>query len=113
MEAAKNKPPTPPKQQNHGGGGKSGGAGGASHKKSHKKKERATEKEVTVMTVSPMENPEELPECCHVCWDGESHDDNQILFCETCEVAVHQVCYGIATVPEVRGGRGDSFSYQK
>lgn len=25
---------------------------------------------------------------------------NQIVFCERCDVAVHQHCYGIATVPD-------------
>ena len=49
--------------------------------------------------MSPMENPEEKAECCHVCWDGESYDDNPILFCETCDIAVHKACYGIVRVP--------------
>ena len=36
---------------------------------------------------------------CHVCWDGESYEDNPILFCETCDVAVHKGCYGIVRIP--------------
>jgi hypothetical protein len=49
-----------------------------------------------------MENPEERAECCHVCWQGEAFEDNHILFCEDCDMCVHQTCYGIETVPEVR-----------
>lgn len=37
---------------------------------------------------------------CEICVDGEVTPDNQILFCETCNVAVHQMCYGIDQVPE-------------
>lgn len=37
---------------------------------------------------------------CNICNDGEVTPDNQILFCEACNVAVHQMCYGIEEVPE-------------
>ena len=38
---------------------------------------------------------------CAVCGDGNSSNDNLIVFCEGgCDVAVHQRCYGIANVPE-------------
>lgn len=36
---------------------------------------------------------------CHVCGDGEVTPENQILFCENCNVAVHQFCYGVEKIP--------------
>ena len=37
---------------------------------------------------------------CSICDDGEVTPDNQILFCEACNVAIHQRCYGIERIPE-------------
>ncbi|OEU08460.1 hypothetical protein FRACYDRAFT_196416, partial [Fragilariopsis cylindrus CCMP1102] len=37
---------------------------------------------------------------CSICNDGEVTPDNQILFCEACNVAVHQICYGVEKIPE-------------
>jgi PHD-finger len=37
---------------------------------------------------------------CVICDDGEVTPDNQILFCEACNVVVHQTCYGIDQVPQ-------------
>eukprot|EP00775_Hariotina_reticulata_P002585 gene2585-2887_t len=37
---------------------------------------------------------------CSVCGDGHSEAPNQIVFCERCDLAVHQVCYGVETIPE-------------
>jgi hypothetical protein len=39
---------------------------------------------------------------CMCCFDGTSHDDdnNKILFCDGCNAAIHQTCYGIPEIPE-------------
>uniref|UniRef100_A0A7S1BK89 PHD-type domain-containing protein n=2 Tax=Corethron hystrix TaxID=216773 RepID=A0A7S1BK89_9STRA len=36
---------------------------------------------------------------CDVCGDGNVTCSNQILFCEACNIAVHQKCYGIDVIP--------------
>lgn len=43
---------------------------------------------------------QDMDAVCEICRDGEVTPDNQILFCEACNVAVHQMCYGIDEVPE-------------
>jgi hypothetical protein len=42
---------------------------------------------------------QDMDAVCEICLDGEVTPDNQILFCEACNVAVHQICYGIEKVP--------------
>jgi len=37
---------------------------------------------------------------CSVCGQGHSEEPNQIVFCEMCDLAVHQRCYGVAQIPE-------------
>eukprot|EP00981_Chlorochromonas_danica_P001845 scaffold386_cov174-Ochromonas_danica.AAC.19 len=44
---------------------------------------------------------EEDPVKCAVCLDGEVYENNEIVFCDKCNVAVHQLCYGVKDVPPV------------
>ncbi|KAH7292672.1 hypothetical protein KP509_29G080500 [Ceratopteris richardii] len=48
--------------------------------------------------ISPPENGDK--ELCHVCYEGDSDHSNQIIFCDSCNVAVHQECYGVKVVPD-------------
>ncbi len=36
---------------------------------------------------------------CAICADGTSVEPNVIVFCERCDMAVHQLCYGIEEIP--------------
>ena len=37
---------------------------------------------------------------CAVCGDGDIQDNNEIVLCDCCDVAVHQLCYGVDEIPE-------------
>lgn len=38
-------------------------------------------------------------DCCSVCTEVESFEDDPIVYCDGCELGVHQFCYGIMTLP--------------
>lgn len=42
---------------------------------------------------------QDMDAVCDVCNDGEVTLNNQIIFCDACNVAVHQKCYGIDHIP--------------
>ncbi|XP_034153436.1 protein Jade-1 isoform X2 [Esox lucius] len=37
---------------------------------------------------------------CDVCRSPDSEDNNEMVFCDKCNICVHQACYGILKVPE-------------
>lgn len=43
------------------------------------------------------EDEQETP--CQVCNDPDYTDANQIVFCDGCNLCVHQLCYGVAEIP--------------
>ena len=36
---------------------------------------------------------------CAICGEGHSEPPNMIVFCERCDLGVHQKCYGVDTLP--------------
>ena len=43
---------------------------------------------------------EEDNEVCDICREGYSEPGDMLVFCDRCNIAVHQGCYGIKEVPE-------------
>lgn len=37
---------------------------------------------------------------CDVCRSPDSEDGNEMVFCDSCNICVHQACYGITKIPE-------------
>lgn len=46
------------------------------------------------------EADEDDDEVCTICSKPDSAPPNEILFCDGCDMAVHQVCYGVSIIPE-------------
>lgn len=42
----------------------------------------------------------EEEDVCAICSKPESKPPNEILFCDGCDIAVHQKCYGVARIPK-------------
>jgi hypothetical protein len=45
------------------------------------------------------ERGEDEEALCAVCAGGHSEAPDQIVFCERCDIAVHQECYGVPLIP--------------
>ncbi|OBT66228.1 hypothetical protein VE03_04389 [Pseudogymnoascus sp. 23342-1-I1] len=50
--------------------------------------------------VEPDDEEEVDEEVCAICENGDSEAPNEIMFCDSCDLAVHQECYNIPTIPE-------------
>ncbi|KAL2135964.1 hypothetical protein VTI74DRAFT_6013 [Chaetomium olivicolor] len=49
---------------------------------------------------SGSENEDEDDEVCALCSKPDSEPPNEIVFCDNCDMAVHQECYGLSEIPE-------------
>jgi origin recognition complex subunit 4 len=79
----------------------------ASPSKSARKRREAAEA-VDEMQVGESKDEEEASEegsdqddeVCAICSKPDSEPPNEIVFCDACDTAVHQECYGLAEIPE-------------
>ena len=49
---------------------------------------------------APEDTAGEDEEVCAICLQPDSEPPNQIVFCENCDMAVHQKCYNVPVIPE-------------
>lgn len=69
----------------------------ASFRSKKRKLSDSTAEVITTVISCPENGGKEL---CHVCYGSDSENWNQILFCDICNVLVHQECYGVQKIPD-------------
>ncbi|KAI5190737.1 bromodomain and PHD finger-containing protein 1 [Nematocida sp. AWRm77] len=52
------------------------------------------------IAATKIQEKESPPEECNVCGEQETSNENFLVLCDGCNIAVHQTCYGIPNIPE-------------
>ncbi|KAI5192373.1 bromodomain and PHD finger-containing protein 1 [Nematocida minor] len=52
------------------------------------------------IAITKITENEELSEECNICGEKETENDNFLVFCDGCNIAVHQSCYGVPNIPD-------------
>ncbi|OBT91221.1 hypothetical protein VE02_00298 [Pseudogymnoascus sp. 03VT05] len=63
-------------------------------------REKYTKSPRIPIIVEPDDEEEVDDEVCALCENGDSEPPNEIMLCDNCDLAVHQECYNITTIPE-------------
>jgi len=53
----------------------------------------------TLRNSDDMETAQDDSIICDVCRSPDSEESNEMVFCDQCNICVHQACYGITTIP--------------
>jgi hypothetical protein len=54
----------------------------------------------TKKVTTVVNSEEDSDDLCSCCQDGTVYENNNIIYCDGCDVPVHQACYGVSTVPD-------------
>lgn len=52
------------------------------------------------IAMTKISETDELSDECNICGEKETENDNFLVFCDGCNIAVHQSCYGVPNIPE-------------
>ncbi|KAI5180081.1 bromodomain and PHD finger-containing protein 1 [Nematocida sp. AWRm80] len=50
--------------------------------------------------IKRLPEPDNLPDECNICGEEETTNENFLVFCDSCNLGVHQNCYGVPNIPE-------------